>query len=521
MRENFVELLSPLADKDVWSDEDRENVERYARLCPETTAMQRILARLESIVPHLHPLVDEQHRDKLQSQINQFVDKLRKFKTKLVKVARKIALSDIDAEPARKRAFEYFNRFDLDTAEFYADISASRFAEFGGLSYNAVNFADTEEEWDKHIEGLRVEPPDRWMMNEFFQNISGEFYSAAYAAHKKMNASNGQDLVAAATAFRYYQASMNAWPQVENMTAYGFFLQSTQMFVEAADVYRDVLDKFEPEIIVPDLLRLYDFLGMIEVDNDLYDRARKTLFAAVELLRKVVPDNAQLYRPYLGKALNRLGRTLFRLKEDAAAKDYLLEALKINRELLKIDPFTFEPQVMEGLGDLAYLESREKNFDATEKYFLEAIGLARKLAGEDAYFKERLGFFLTAMALTHEEMLDIAAAERGHDEGWELFHDLATENPKRFAKDLAQRSAIRADFFRRYVPDKRETAIWDAADAFALAVAFPDDDAAIGIALRAKETLETLELDSDEIAHRISFQEAVREEMLKKIKGEI
>jgi hypothetical protein len=261
---------------------------------------------------------------------------------------------------------------------------------------------------------------------------------------------------------------------------------------------------------------LYDFLGMIEVDNDLHDRARKTLFAAIELGRKVVPDNISLYRPYLGKALNRLGRTLFRLREDANAKEYLLEALKVNRELMKADAYTFEPQVMEGLGDLAYLEMREKNFDATEKYFLEAIAFARKLAAEEAYFKERLGFYLTAMALTHEEMLDIAAAERGHNEGWELFHDLATENPKRFAKDLAQRSAIRADFYRRYVPYKRETAILDAADAFALATAFPDDDAAVGIALRAKETMEKLGLDSDEIAHRINVQEAVRGPLLER-----
>ncbi len=282
--------------------------------------------------------------------------------------------------------------------------------------------------------------------------------------------------------------------------------------------YRETLEMFEGEMTDADRLTILDPLGMIEVDNDLNDSARKTLFATVELARKLLPADAERCRPTLGKALNRLGRTLFRLREDAEAKEYLLEALEINRVLMKTDPHNFEPQVMEGLGDLAHLETREKNFDAVEKYFLEAIELARKLAAEEEYFRQRLGFYLTAMALAHEEMLDIQAAERGHNEGWELFHELATEDPVKFGKDLAQRSVIRADFYQRYLTEKRETSIRDAADAFALATLFPEDEIAVHITLRAKGILEKWDLDSEEIAHRISFQEAVRGEMLRKIK---
>jgi hypothetical protein len=516
MRENFVELLSPLLDKDVWSDEDRENIDRYLGNCAEYRAMRDVLARLESIAPYLRE--DEEQGALVTSRVNEFTNAMRKYKTRAARAAHNIALSDIEAQPARRRAFEYFNRFELETAEFFAGLSDSRFAELGGLSFNAVDFADTEQEWDKFIEGVRVEPPDRWMMKEFFKDLSVKLFEAAYEAHGKMVEAAPPDVVAKETARRYYRASIAARPFLQNMTTYAFFLQNDRRFLEAADKYRETLEMFEGEMTDEDRLAILDPLGMIEVDNDLNRRARKTLFATVELARKLLPTDSQRHRPTLGKALNRLGRTLFGLREDAEAKDYLLEALEINRALMKTDPLNFESQVMEGLGDLAYLESRERNFDAVEKYFLEAIELARKLSAEEEYFKQRLGFYLTAMALAHEEMLDIAAAERGHNEGWEIFHGLASAEPARFGKDLAQRSVIRADFYQRYLTEKRETSIWDAADACALAAAFPEDEMAVSIAFRAKGILEKWELDSEEIAHHISFQEAARSEMLKKIK---
>jgi tetratricopeptide (TPR) repeat protein len=278
------------------------------------------------------------------------------------------------------------------------------------------------------------------------------------------------------------------------------------------------MDKFGTEMNDADRAAVLDILGMLETDNELYEQARETLFAAVETIRKMFPDHALKYRPMLGKNLNRLGRTLLRLKENEEAKEYLLEALEINRELMKTDPYDFEPQVMEGLGDLGLFHAGEKDFDAIEKYFLEAIGIARKLAGEEKYFKTRLGFFLTAMAAVHEEMLDIEAAEREHNEAWEVYSELAEGEPEIYMVGLAKRSLMRADFYQQYKREERERSIWDAADAFVLAYNFTDDPTAVDIAFRAKEILENWELDAGEIGHRLNFQEAVRGNLLKKIK---
>ncbi len=232
MRENFVELLSPLYEKAVWSDEDRKNIDRYLGNCAEYRAMRDVLARLDSIVPYLRE--DEEHHSLVTSRANEFTNLMRRYKTRAARAARDIALSDVAGNPARKRAFEYFNRFELATAEFFAGQGDPFFAELGDPNLCAVDFADTEYEWDKFIEGVRIEPPDRWMMHEFFRKLSEELFKIAYEAHGKMVEAQTPEIVAKETARRYYQASIAARPFMQNMTTYAFFLQNERRFLEAA-----------------------------------------------------------------------------------------------------------------------------------------------------------------------------------------------------------------------------------------------------------------------------------------------
>ncbi len=503
--EDFVSLLCHLNTTPSWKPEDHENFNRYLANCGEYTKMQRDVARLDSIFPHLKVPEDKENRYQVMVNANDLNSQIGEFEDRVLKAAQRIAAGD-ENDPAIRRALECFNRLALEEAEY--------FAFFEDWSKTNRSFEELENEWNEYLEELEYMPSyDR--MSHFFKKLSDDFFTIAWEK------GTAAETVAQEEVERYFKASICAEEYLQNSVAYAMFLQNNRRFIEAGDKYIEALEKFGSGMDDHDRLAILDNLGMIEVDNELYDRARKTLFSAVEISRRLLPDDAPKHRPSLGKALNRLGRTLFRLDEIDAAKEYLLEALELNRELMKTDPYNFEPQVMEGLGDLAQVHARDRDFDAIEKYFLEAIELARKLAGEEKYFKTRLGFFLTAMAATHAEMLNIEAAERGYDESWVLFSDLAAEEPKTYILDLAQRSMMRADFYQRYKREERERSIWDAADAFVLAYGFPSDPSAVNIAFKAKEILEDWELDAGEIGHRLNFQEAVRGNLLESAKKEL
>jgi len=494
--EDFVSLLGHLNTAPSLTPADHANFNHYLENCWEYTKMQRDVARLNSIFPHLKVPDDKEKRYQVMVNANDLNSQIKEFKERVLKAAQWIAAGD-ENDPATRRAFECFNSFALEEAEYFA------FPEDWGMTDQS--FEEMEKEWGRYVDDIfRWGPPyDR--MGSFFRTLANDFFDLAFEKTPSTDAAVLED------AERYYNASICAEEFMQSQMAYGILLQNTRRFGEASDKLRYVLDTFGDGMNDSDRLAVLDVLGTIEADNDMYERARETLFSHVELLRKLMPDHAPVHRPALGKTLNRLGRTLLRLKELEAAKEYLLEALEINRGLIKFDPYNFEPQVMEGLGDLAQLHAVDKDFDAIEKYFLEAIELARKLAAEEKSFRTRLGFFLAALAAAHEQMLDLDAAEREYNETESIYRDLAGEEPEVYELSLAQRAVMVAGFLQqhRHEPVERERSIWLAAEAFVIAVAYDDDDSAINIALNAKEILEKWDLDPDEIGHRISFQEAI------------
>jgi len=498
MPENYIKLLSHLQLSDDWSDRDRENFEAYLGQWDEYTTVLAQIKKLTEIRDTL-PETDETFAGKLGYEIGRLESLKGTLRYRVLFIANALANSALESDERLSQAAEYFLCHEVWSALIYT--------QHYGRSIESLE-ENIDEEFDENVQREAD-------LDNFLTVIADELFEIGFEAAKTPAGINSPDTEL------YIRASIKARAYMQNRFSLGLLLYRKGKYLDAIEEFRAVDEELGETMNLPDRLSVLDILGELEVDNGLYEQARGTLFSTVEICRKLLPDDPDAYRPRLATFLTWLGWTLFRLEEDdAAAKEYLVEAFDINRRLMKTDPEKFESQVMEGLGYLAQFHVRDRDFDTVERCFLQAVKLARKLSEEKKYYLSRLGFFLSGLAVVHEEMLNIDAAEREHDEAWKLFHDLADEDPKRYIVDLAHRSLLRARFLQKFIHEKKEKSIWDAADAFVLACGFVDDEIAVSIAFEAKEILEKWELDPGEIGHRLSFQEAVRGTLIKNAKNE-
>jgi hypothetical protein len=496
--EDLVSLLGHLSTTPSWTPEDHANFNRYLENCGEYTKMQNDLARLNSIFPHLKASDDKQNRYQVMVKANDLNSQIREFKERVLKAAHRIAAGDPEKEPAVWRAAECFNGFFMEEAEFFAFPDTTLTDQW--------SYQELENEWGRYVDDRFRWGPSQDRMEQFFIKLADDFLELAYEK------TSSTDAAAPEEAERYYKASIRAFPARTNLVCYGVFLENNSRSVEAAQIFCRVLDDIEMEEL--DVAALQHLLGKIELENDLYEHARDTLLESVATRRKLLFDDPDAHTLPLGKDLSRLGRAYFHLGEDEKAREYLDEGLEISREVRKKDPDNIEPDIMEAAGALGQLYASApfgRDLDRVEKYLSEAAGIARKISGDNRYYKTRRAFFLAALAAVHEQLLDIDAAESEFNETEDIYRELVVENPEIYELGLAQRANMLARFLQehRYGPDERERSLWLATEAFVTALEYKDDESAINIALVAQEILEKWEVPADELGSKMRIQEAI------------
>lgn len=222
----------------------------------------------------------------------------------------------------------------------------------------------------------------------------------------------------------YFELSLKANRNEENLFYYAIFLQRHKQSDKAISLYEDALDIIEklyeakPKAFVPHLLSVLNNLGALQIDdlenalekymkiwslvdqldlinnpniyetvvlalinfsnllkcNNKYDDAEKSYQEAISLCKELARDNPETHLQNLALALNNYGSLLYEQKKFEKAKESYEEALGIRIKLCEIYPQTNLPKLAENYNNLAKLLSdltNDKREYSKAKYFCE------------------------------------------------------------------------------------------------------------------------------------------------------
>lgn len=153
-------------------------------------------------------------------------------------------------------------------------------------------------------------------------------------------------------------------------------------------------------------------------------------------------DVLQEQPEYISQAagiLNNIGNTLTDLGKVLSAKNALENALKIRKELVKIDPKAFKPDLATTLMNLGYLYRSRQEIDTALIYYMQALPIRRSLAKEDKSLalKAALAMLLSNIGDAMQEKMTYSSAQIYYKEAITIYQDLAKINPEVYKIEVA------------------------------------------------------------------------------------
>ena len=184
----------------------------------------------------------------------------------------------------------------------------------------------------------------------------------------------------------YFEQSLQAQENYDNLFAYAVFLQkhnqnnkATPYYVKALDIVRELVLQDEPTYL-PNVAVTLNNLGLLQVAQNEYVKAEQSYDEALEIIRALAEVNPQAYFPNVAMTLNNLANLQYTKNEYVKAEQSYGEALKIYRDLGEVNPQTFLPDVATTLNNLANLQRAKNEYVNAEQSYGEALKIKRALA---------------------------------------------------------------------------------------------------------------------------------------------
>jgi tetratricopeptide (TPR) repeat protein len=208
-------------------------------------------------------------------------------------------------------------------------------------------------------------------------------------------------------------------------------------FEEALDIYRKLVKK-DPEVYTPELAATLNNLGILHSEQNRKEEARAVYGEALTLQRDLAKKNPQIHLPQLATTLINFGSFLGKQHRNEDARAAYDEALIIHRKMANKEPF-FLNKVAATLNNLGILlRELNRNEDARVAYE-EALDINRELAKRNPEaFLPDVATTLLNLGLLHSKQHRREDARAVYEEALGIFSDLAKKSPKIFLPDMAK-----------------------------------------------------------------------------------
>lgn len=145
-------------------------------------------------------------------------------------------------------------------------------------------------------------------------------------------------------AMKYFEQSLKAAPNNDNISDYAYFLQQHNQFNRSQELYKKALKNYRilaainPSIYLPDVARTLNNLAVLYREKKELKLAEKAYLESLKIKKTLALVNPQKYRPNIALTLINLANLYTDKKDQNKAQKINNEALKIFRELEKTNP---------------------------------------------------------------------------------------------------------------------------------------------------------------------------------------
>ncbi|WP_296703489.1 tetratricopeptide repeat protein [Algoriphagus sp.] len=245
-------------------------------------------------------------------------------------------------------------------------------------------------------------------------------------------------------AIEYYEMSIQADRNYENISSYATFLYKHDRHLEAERYYQEAVEiarklvQENPLKYLPELAKSLNLLGEIQRVIDQLDQAEKSYQEALEICRDLTDDGQNSHLIELGEVLHSIGVVFRRKHEYDTAKDFLEEALMVRRNLSEDNSEKNLDNLADTLNSLAVLLSAMELDENVEVLFQEALDIRRKLSENNP--DEFLGAYAHLLGNLGTFQFWNNRVEKGQklfQEAIKFLRELSETNPQQYLSELA------------------------------------------------------------------------------------
>ncbi len=406
---------------------------------------------------------------------------LASLKSEVLKLADDFQRIPIDTERLRL-AKQYFEVGEFDKARAVFD------AETMGMELDALliekeqlsqktsdNQQNLEDKANEYLILARLtatdfELPDRFEKTQayFEQSLRADkndenLFAYAYFLQEHKQYSQAQPLYEEALQIRKQLAGQNHniyLPRVAGtLNNLGILCANQNEFRQAQPLYKEALQKQRalaeenPKKYLPDVASTMNNLAISYLETEDFNLAKPLLEEALQIRRQLAQANSQTYLPHVVSTLNNLGSFYCKRTEYNQAQPRYEEALEISRRLVKLDSQSYLSYVANTLNNLATLYKKDKDkFDKAHILYEEALQIQKKLAQHNPHI------YLPDVAMTLNDLANLNLYYKTSDyhqaqpllkEALQIYRQLVQHNPQTYLTGLATTLNNLAVFYHR------------------------------------------------------------------------
>jgi len=249
------------------------------------------------------------------------------------------------------------------------------------------------------------------------------------------------------TAKKYFEQSLKADRNAENIFAFAYFLQENKQVLKAIKLYKEELEIYrrqsqhngeDTQTYLLHLATILNNRANLQCTINEYKQAETAYQEVLEIYQKLAKVNPQIYSPYIAGVLNNLGLLHSAKNEFKQSEQFYLTALEMRRKFAKVDSETHLSGVAETLNNLGLLQSAKNEFKEAEKSYREALAIKRELAKiASRTYLPYVADTLNNLANLYRVNNEIGEAEQAHKEALIIRRKFAESNPQIYLSKVA------------------------------------------------------------------------------------
>ena len=129
---------------------------------------------------------------------------------------------------------------------------------------------------------------------------------------------------------------------------------------------------------------LYNLLGLLYHSQNKPEKAEEYYLAAIEIMKRLVEKNGDVYEPALATSYNNAGIFYKNQGQSGKAEKYYLAAIEIQKRLVEKNADAYEPYLATSYNNVGVFYHKQGQFEKAEKYILAAIEIRERLVEKNA-----------------------------------------------------------------------------------------------------------------------------------------